>query len=132
MWPVPMLLDGTVALPVNTPIPCVVCKAAAGSTLTFAGTVRLAEPGRLAVFNGKTRQTMGFAVPAGFRGVDSSDGQIKDAPVTRATSGLLARVTYQTLGGYREATHVLLLTINQCRELAAAEHLSDTRSACPD
>ena len=132
MWLVPVLLGGTVALPVNTPIPCLVCRAATGSALTFAGTVKLVQFDRLDVFNGKTHQTMGFVVPTEFRGVESSDGKIKDAPVTRATPGLLARVTYQTVGGRRQATRVVLLTINQCRELMAAEHLSDTRSECPD
>ena len=132
MWFVPVLVDETVAMPLNTPIPCLVCKAETGSMLTFAGTVQLAQPGRLEVFNGKTHQTMGFEVPAEFRGVESSDGTIEDAPVTRADPGLLARVTYRSAGGHHVVTHVLLLTINQCRALMAAERLSKTASECPD
>jgi hypothetical protein len=132
MWFLPALIDATVAMPVNTPIPCLVCKAETASTLTFAGTVKLAQPGRLEIFNGKTHQTMRFAVPADFHGVESSDGKIKDAPVTSAQPGLLARVTYRSAGGHNAASRVLLLTINQCRALMAAERLSKTASECPD
>jgi len=131
MWFLPFVAE-RVALPPETPIPCLVCKAPSESNLIFAGTVQLAQPGRLRVFNGKTRRTMGFIVPAAFLGVDSSDGKIKNAPVTRAAPGLLARVTYQSVGGRYLVTRVLLLTINQCRELMAAERLSKTASGCPD
>jgi hypothetical protein len=132
MWFVPVLVDDTVAMPVNTPIPCLICKAESASTLTFAGTVQLSQSNRLEVFNGKTHQTMRFAVPVGFRGVESSDGKIKDAPVAAAAPGLLARITYNTSGEARTVTRVLLLTINQCRALMAAEHLSKTATDCPD
>jgi hypothetical protein len=132
MWVVPALVDATVALPVNTPIPCLICKAETASTLTFSGTVQLAQSNRLDIFNGKTHQTMRFAVPPEFRGVDSSDGQIKGATVARAVPGLLARVTYRTAGEARTVTGVLLLTIEQCRALMAAEHISQTASVCPD
>jgi hypothetical protein len=132
MWFVPVLVDDTVALPVNTPIPCLICKAETASTLTFSGTVKLAQSDRLEVFNGKSHQTMRFEVPAEFRGVESSDGKIKSAPVATAAPGLLARVTYRTAGELRTVTRVLLLTINQCRALMAAEHLSNTPSECPD
>ncbi len=132
MWFAPLLVDATVALPVNTPIPCIVCKAETASTLSFDGTVKLAQPGRLDIFNGKSHQTMGFVVTRDFHGVESSDGTIKDAPLSRATPGLLARVTYRSVGGRSQVTRVLLLTINQCRELKAAEQLSDTPAGCPD
>jgi hypothetical protein len=121
-----------VPLPPDTPIPCLVCKAETVQTLVFSGTVQLAESGRIRVFNGKTHQTMGFIVPAGFHGVESSDGQIAGAPVSRIPPGLLARVTYRTVEDRRIVTRVLLLTINQCRSLKAAESLSHTPSDCPD
>lgn len=123
---------GAVPLPPNTPIPCLICRTESGPTLTFSGTVQLVLPGRLRVFNGKTHQTMAFIVPAEFRGVESSDGTIKAAAVSTAAPGLLAQVIYRADGGRNEVTRVVLLTINQCRELMAAEHLSDTRSECPD
>jgi hypothetical protein len=132
VWSVPVLVDNTVAMPANTPIACLICKAAAASTLTFSGTVQLARNNRIEVFNDKTHQTMGFAVPADFRGVDSSDGTIKNAAVTRVEPGLLAQVTYRTSGDARTVTRVLLLTLNQCRALQAAEHISKTASDCPD
>jgi hypothetical protein len=75
---------------------------------------------------------MRFNVPAEFRGVESSDGTVKGAPLASAAPGLLARVTYRTAGEARTVTRVLLLTINQCRALIAAEHLSKTASECPD
>jgi hypothetical protein len=132
MWFVPALVDDTVPLPVNTPIPCLICKAETASTLTFSGTVKLAQSNRLEVFDGKSHQTMRFNVPAEFRGVESSDGTVKGAPLASAAPGLLARVTYRTAGEARTVTRVLLLTINQCRALIAAEHLSKTASECPD
>jgi hypothetical protein len=127
----PALLAAVLTMPPETPIACQVCKHEA--TLTFAGTVKRAEPGRLEVFNAKTRRSMGFAIPADFRGVSSSDGVIKDEPVTSARPGLLARVTYRPAGGHQIATSVLLLTINQCRALMAAEKLSHSADTeCPD
>lgn len=126
------LLAWSVPLPSNTPIPCLICRPEGAPTLTFSGTVQLVLDGRLRVFNGKTHQTMGFIVPAEFHGVESSDGTIKGGTVASATPGLLARVTYRADGGRNEVTGVLLLTIDQCRELKAAEHLSATRSDCPD
>jgi hypothetical protein len=133
VWPLLALPAQSVALPPETPIPCLICRVAPAAQLVFSGTVQLAESGRLRVFNGKTRETMGFLVPAGFHGVESSDGKIKDATVTRVSAGLLARVTYRTLADDRlEVTRVLLLTINQCRALVAAERLSDTSADCPD
>jgi hypothetical protein len=123
---------GGVPLPPNTPIPCLICRAESVPTLTFSGTVQLVLPGRLRVFNGKTHQTMAFIVPAEFRGVESSDGTIKAAPVSTAAPGLLAEITYRAYGGRNEVTRVVLLTINQCRELKAAEQLNATRSDCPD
>ena len=122
----------SVPLPPNTPIPCLVCTAETVQTLVFSGTVQLAEPGRIRVFNGKTRQTMGFIVPADFRGVESSDGKITGADITRIQPGLLARITYRTFGDRPTVTRILLLTINQCRSLMAAEHLSHAASGCPD
>jgi hypothetical protein len=130
MWFVPVLLAQSVALPPNTPIPCLICKP--DPALVFSGTVQLVAPGRLRVFNGKTHQTIGFIVPADFHGVTSSDGTIKNAPLTRVPVGLLARVTYRTVGDRPVATQILLLTILQCRALMAAERLNDTRSDCPD
>ena len=132
MWFVPALLAQSVALPPATPIPCLVCKAETLPTLVFSGTVQLAQPGRIRVFNGKTHQTMGFIVPADFRGVDSSDGKITGAAVTRIPPGLLARVTYRTLEDRPTVTRILLLTINQCRSLMAAERLSNSPADCPD
>ncbi len=126
------LLAASVPLPVDTPIPCLVCAPPANSEQTFAGTVQSSQPGRILIFNGKSHQTMGFLVPADFHAVQSSDGKIKDAPVTTASPGLLARVTYRSVEGDNQATLVLLLTINQCRALEAAEKLSRTRTYCPD
>jgi hypothetical protein len=57
---------------------------------------------------------------------------IKNARVASVKPGLLARVSYRTVGDRREPTAVLLLTINQCRELMAAEHISKAASGCPD
>jgi hypothetical protein len=132
MWFVPVLVDNTVAMPANTPIACLICKAETAATLTFSGTVQVAQNNRLEVFNGKSHQTMRFAVPADFHGVESSDGAIKDATVLRVLPGLLARITYRTAGEARTVTRVLLLTIDQCRALMAAEHISKTASDCPD
>jgi hypothetical protein len=132
VWLAPPLVDATVAMPANTPIPCIVCKAENATELSFSGTVKIAQPGTVEIFNAKTHETMRFSIPADFRGVDSSDGAIKDAPVTRATPGLLARVTYRAAGGHNRATRVLLLTINQCRALIAAERLGKSATECPD
>jgi len=126
------LIAQSVPLPPNTPIPCLVCKAESQPALVFSGTVVLAQSGRLRVFDGKTHQSMGFVVPADFRGVESSDGKISGAPVSRVPPGLLARITYRTVADRPVVTRVLLLTINQCRALVAAERLSDTSSGCPD
>jgi hypothetical protein len=87
---------------------------------------------RLRVFNQKTRQSMTFAVPAGFHNVASSDGIITAAPLDRATPGLLTRVTYRRVDGHEIASEVLLLTIEQCRSLEASERLTDSRTDCPD
>jgi hypothetical protein len=125
-----LFLAAVLALPAESPIACQVCSNTA--TLTFAGTVSLAQSGRLHVFNGKTHQTMGFSVPAGFAGVQSSDGVVKNATLARVRPGLLARVTYRTIAGERVPTEVLLLTINQCRSLQAAEKLSRAPVDCPD
>lgn len=129
-----MISDVTqnVPLPPNTPIPCLVCKMETAQTLVFSGTVQLTQPGRIRVFNGKTHQTMGFIVPADFRGVESSDGKIAGADVTRVPPGLLARITYRTVADQPTVTRILLLTINQCRALMAAERLSNSPSDCPD
>ena len=132
MWFAAFLLAQSVALPLNTPIPCLICTAETTQTAVFSGTVQLSEPGRIRVFDGKTHQSMGFTVPADFRGVESSDGKIKDAAVTHAEPGLLARITYHTAGARNIVTRVLLLTIEQCRALVAAERLSDAPSGCPD
>jgi hypothetical protein len=75
---------------------------------------------------------MGFIVPADFRGVESSDGRINAAAVTRVPPGLLARITYRTLEGRPTVTRILLLTINQCRSLMAAERLNNSPADCPD
>jgi hypothetical protein len=132
MWFVPALIDATVPLPDYTPIPCLVCKAEASAILSFAGSVKLSQPDRLDVFDLKTHETRHFTVPPDFQGVESSDGVIKGAPVTRAKPGLLAQVTYRSAGGHNQATRVLLLTINQCRALMAAEVLNQVPAQCPD
>ena len=133
MWFVAALLAQSVPLPPNTPIACFVCKAETSQALVFSGTVQLAERGRLRVFNGKSHQTMGFEVPADFlRRGEQSDGKIKNGGVAGVPPGLLARVTYRTDQDRRIVTRVLLLTINQCRALVAAERLSHTASDCPD
>jgi hypothetical protein len=133
MWFVPMFVAESVPLPPNTPIPCFICAAEpSATTQTFSGTVQSVKPGALRVFNGKTHQTMGFTVPADFHGVESSDGKIKGAPLTRVPPGLLARVTYRTASDRRTVTQILLLTIQQCRALMAAERLSNTPAECPD
>ena len=118
--------------PTATPIPCVVCAAAKAADLTFSGVVQHAKSDRLDVFNAKTHQSMSFGVPADFHGVESSDGVIHAGPVTRAVPGLLTRVTYRSVPGRAVVTGVLLLTINQCRALMAAERLSHTDVECPD
>jgi hypothetical protein len=132
MWFVPALVDATVPLPEHTPIPCLICKGEATAMLSFSGAVKLAQPDRLEVFDLKTHETRRFTVPADFRGVESSDGVISGAPMTRAKPGLLAQVTYRAAGGHNQATRVLLLTINQCRALMAAERLNDRPPKCPD
>lgn len=132
MWPL-LLPAQSIALPPETPIPCLVCRAASAPAAVASGTVQLAGDGRLLIFNLKTRRTMVFQVPAGFHGVESSDGRITGAGLKRVRPGLLARVTFRTLADARkEATRVLLLTINQCRALVAAEKLSDRKADCPD
>jgi hypothetical protein len=133
MWIIAALLAGSVPLPPNTPIPCFICATApSATTQSFSGTVQLVGPELLRVFNGKTHQSMSFTVPADFHGVESSDGKIKGAPLTRVPPGLLARVTYRTASDRRTVTQILLLTIAQCRALMAAEHLSNTPVECPD
>lgn len=133
MWPLlTALIVATVPLPPETPIPCLVCAAVHPVELTFSGTVKNAQPGRLEVFDLKSHQTMSFPIPPGFHGVESSDGSIAGAPVTRAKPGLLAQVTYRATPGSTAVIKVVLLTINQCRELKAAEKLSNTPSDCPD
>lgn len=128
---VPAALADVLPMPPETPIACQVCKHEA--TLTFAGTVTQAADGRLGVFDAKTRRTVAFSVPPDFRGVTSSDGVIKNAPLSLARPGLLAQVTYQALGGRNVPSQVLLLTINQCRALVAAAKLSTSKEAtCPD
>jgi hypothetical protein len=128
---VPAAVAEVLMLPPETPIACQVCKHE--ETLMFAGMVRLAEGTRLGVFNDKTRQTIAFVVPADFRGVSSSDGVIKNAPLSRVRPGLLARVTYRTVGGDHVPSEVLLLTLNQCRALMAAARLSHAPiTECPD
>ena len=132
MWFITAALAQSVVLPPNTPIPCLVCKASLAETSVFSGTVQFAQPGLLRVFNAKTRQTIGFSVPENFRGVESSDGKIKDAPIARLPAGLLARVTYRTVDDRNIVTRVLVLTINQCRALMAAERLNNAAVECPD
>ena len=133
MWSPPPLVDATLALPANTPIPCLVCQADPVTAQTFSGTLQNAQIGRLLVFNGKSHQTMQFVVPPTFRGVASSDGVIKAATVASAKPGLLARVTYRTgAGGANQVTEVLLLTLEQCRALQAAERIGHTPIDCPD
>ena len=126
------LVDEMIPLPSETPIPCLICKAGSAPTATFAGTVQLVQFGAIRVFDGKTHETMGFIVPANFRGVESSDGKIEGAPLERVPPGLLTRVTYRMAGNRRVATRILLLTIDQCRALMAAERLSNAPAECPD
>jgi hypothetical protein len=134
MLTIPATLDAVLSMPRETPIACQVCKHEA--PLTFAGTVKRADSGRLEIFSGKTHQSMSFAVPDDFRGVQSSDGVIKNAELARVKPGLLSRVTYRTVGGHHVPSEILLLTIQQCRSLQAAEALSRSRPAtaspCPD
>jgi hypothetical protein len=125
-----MILGEVLTMPPETPIACQVCKNQA--VMTFAGTVSLAESGHLHVFNGKTHQTVGFTVPADFHGVQSSDGVVKNAGLARVQPGLLARVTYRTIDGHHVPSEILLLTINQCRALQAAEKISKAQIGCPD
>lgn len=99
---VPALLAAVLTMPPETPIACHVCTNEA--TQTFVGTVKRADAGRLEVFNGKTHRTMGFALPADFHGVSSSDGVIKNAPAASARPGLLVRVTHRSAGG-RQLSH---------------------------
>ena len=75
---------------------------------------------------------MGFAVPADFHGVSSSDGVIKNAALGGLPAGLLSRVTYRTVGGHHVPSEILLLTIKQCRALQAAERSRKSASGCPD
>jgi hypothetical protein len=127
---VPFIAE-VLTMPPETPIACQVCKHE--PVHTFAGTVQIAEGGRIRIFNGKTHQSMGFAVPENFRGVQSSDGVIKNATLASARPGLLARVTYQTINGRHVPSAVLLLTISQCRALMAAEQISHSKDTdCPD
>jgi hypothetical protein len=128
---VPAAIAEVLMMPPETPIACQVCKH--DPALTFAGMVTNAEGGRLGVFDGKAHQTVAFTVPADFRGVSSSDGVIKNGPLSSARPGLLARVTYQAIGGKNVVSQVLLLTLNQCRALIAAAKLSGEKNVtCPD
>jgi hypothetical protein len=120
-------------IPPSTPIPCLICRATAeADATTFSGTVSRADGVGLRVYNPTTRGSMEFVAPADFRGVDSGDGVIRNAPLARATPGLLARVTYTSRGGRNELSHVLLLTVAQCRSLVASARLDDVKTACPD
>jgi hypothetical protein len=133
MWFVPASFVAEVlAMPPETPIACQICKSASVAPATFSGTVGLAGDNRLAIFDGKTHESMLFTFPADFRGVASSDGVIKNAGIASIKSGLLARVSYRTVGDRREPIAVLLLTIEQCRALEAAERISKAKSGCPD
>ena len=133
MWFVPALLVAEVlAMPPETPIACQVCKNVNEPLAIFSGTVRLAGENQLEVFDGKTHETKLFTFPAGFRGVNSSDGVIKNGGIGSVKPGLLARVSYRTVGDRMEPATVLLLTIQQCRALQAAEHISKSKIDCPD
>jgi len=125
-------LAEVLAMPPESPIACQICQNADAPASIFSGTVRLAGDNQLGIFDGKLHQTMTFRFPPGFRGVSSSDGVIKDAGIASVKPGLLARVSYRTIGERREPTTVLLLTINQCRALQAAEHISKAKTDCPD
>jgi hypothetical protein len=133
MWFVPAFFVAEVlSMPPESPIACQICRNENTPPAIFSGTVRLAGPNQLGIFDGKVHQTMTFSFPAGFRGVSSSDGVIKDAGIASVKSGLLARVSYRTVGDRREPITVLLLTIQQCRALQAAEHISKSKIDCPD
>ncbi len=128
-----LFLSTVLPVPTDSPIPCLICQASlTAATATFSGTVARSDAMILRIYNATSLRSMVFAVPANFHGVDSGDGVVKNATLERATPGLLARVTYVSVNGRNTASRVLLLTVAQCRSLAASERLTQTRTACPD
>ena len=131
--PLVLFISTVLPVPTDSPIPCLICQAAvAGDAATFSGTVAQNGPTVLRVYNSSTLRSMVFMVPAGFHGVDSGDGVVKSATLARATPGLLARITYTSVNGRNTASHVLLLTVAQCRSLVASERLTNSKTECPD
>jgi hypothetical protein len=128
-----LFVSMVIPVPVDTPIPCLICtKAAAQSTTTFSGTVSRVDPDGFQVFDFTSRRLISFDVPAGFHAVDSGDGVIAGGTLLRAKPGLFARVTYVSAHGRNTAIKVLLLTGAQCRSLIATEPPGTTTSVCPD
>jgi hypothetical protein len=108
-------------LPIDTPIPCLICAATtAASATTFSGTVSAASPGAFRVFDFTSRRIMTFTVPS----------DVHEAE--RAAPGLFARVTYTSSRGTNTAIKVLLLTGSQCRAMLASRRESDPKIRCPD
>jgi hypothetical protein len=130
--PLVLFVSMVIPVPVDTPIPCLICAStAAATTTTFSGTVSRVDPAGLQVFDFSSRRLMAFEVPAGFHAVTSGDGVIDNATLARATPGLFARVTYTSAHGRNTAIKVLLLTGEQCRSLAASEP-PNVKTTCPD
>lgn len=129
-----LFVSMVIPVPVDTPIPCLICTAtAAATTTTFSGTVSQVGPAGLRVFDFTTRRIMTFDVPPGFRAVQSADGAFTGSSLAQAKPGLFARVTYTSARGRNTAIKVLLLTGAQCRALLASEGQTGTPTTrCPD
>jgi hypothetical protein len=129
-----LFVSMVIPVPVDTPIPCLICTAtAAAATTTFSGTVSRIDATGLQVFDFTTRRLMAFEVPPGFNAVESADGAIATSSLAQAKPGLFARVTYTSAHGRNTAIKVLLLTGAQCRVLLASEAQTGAPATrCPD
>jgi hypothetical protein len=132
-WFVLLFVSTVIPVPVDTPIPCLICTAtAAATTTTFSGTIARVDAAGLRVFDFVTRRIMVFEVPAGFHAVQAGENAAADGTLAAAKPGLFARVTYTSARGRNTAVKVLLLTGAQCRTFIAAEPPGSAAVVCPD
>jgi hypothetical protein len=116
-----LFVSTVLPLPIDTPIPCLICRASAGAgAATFSGTISEITAGGLRVYDFTARRSMGFVVPSA-----AGDG------LARAVPGLFARVTYTSSRGRNTAIRVLLLTGEQCRAMLAREGATISTARCP-
>jgi hypothetical protein len=92
--PLLLFVSMLLPLPVDTPIPCVICAGtAAQSTATFSGTVSASSAASLSVYDFTSRRLMIFEVPPSLAG---------------APPGTYTRVTYSSSHGRNVAVAVVV------------------------